>query len=206
MKEYIIRNLVNFPLEVDSFDKYFRAAKNQLTDYLDSKKIKYSDWKLLEIECVEPTDNNHIHFNFVFDADNYHIWLNKTDGEEVGKGNIFNGTYEHYNNQFKRIQIGKLYNVGLGIFWLNLRQAKEFLIQQNPELANQHPQSIIMFSAEKDMFKKDVIFGFRFANDKDYSVFCSQPRGFAAPYKMMDRYFNSGEARILFREELEPMA
>lgn len=208
MKEYIIRNLVNFPLEIGNFDKYFYEAKKQLTTYLDNKKIKYSNWKLQEIECIEPTeiDNNHIHYNFIFDVDRYHIWLFKNDGEEIAKGNIFNGTYEHFNNQFKRVQIGRSYNTRItGIFWMNLRLAKEYLIQQNPELASQHPESIIMFEPEVDTFKKNVIFGFRFANDKDYSVFCSQPKGFAAPYEIMNRYFNSGEARILFGEELDPM-
>ncbi|MTJ06671.1 hypothetical protein [Anabaena sp. UHCC 0204] len=204
MKEYIIRDLVNFPLEVGNFDKYFYEAKKQLIEYLESSKKEYKKRKLQEIECIEPLEsaNNFIHYNFIFDAEDYCVQLFKTNRKDIAKGNIFEYSYKHSNNEFNRVKIG-CWNVGLTrMFWLNVEKAKEYLISESKDLINQHPKSIIMFEAEKDMFKKDVILGFRFNENIAYSVFCKQTKGYAEPYKILDRYFNTREVRTLFKEEL----
>lgn len=210
MKEHIIKNLTNFPLEIGNFDKYFFAAKSQLMSYLESRNKKYREWKLLEIECIEPLEsaNRMIHYNFIFDTAEYCVQLFKNDGEDIAKGNIFEASYEHFNNEFKRVKIGRFFNVGLtGMFWLNLERIKEYLMQEREDLSKLQPQSIIMFSAEKDMFKKDIIFGFRFKDSSnDFSVFSKQPHGYAEPYKIQDGYFNSEQSRNYFGEELEQIA
>jgi hypothetical protein len=206
MQEYIIRDLINFPLEVGNFDKYLSPAKKRLIDYLDSRNKQYREWKILELECIESlaSDNNLIHYNFIFDTEKYCVELFKTDGANIASGTVFNTSYEHYNNEFKIVKIGRFFDVELsGRFWMNLEKIKEYLMEQRTDLAKLQPQSIVMFES-KDLFQKDVIFGFRFINGGDFSVFSKQPHGYAEPYKILDKYFHGREVRNYFGEEKEP--